>query len=138
MKVDSVAAIVLAACALIVTGLAVRREAFGPIHSAALQRPVLIPEWQEWLKSGRRIGSGEAPVQVVEFADFECPYCAKFHEALKVARKRQATKVALTYIHFPIPGHRFAIPAARAAECANDQGRFEAMYASRKRTLFLT
>jgi protein-disulfide isomerase len=36
--------------------------------------------------------------------------------------------VALTYVHLPLPMHRFAVPAARAAECAGNEGRFEAMY----------
>jgi len=38
------------------------------------------------------------------------------------------TDVSLSYIHFPLPMHRFAIPAARVAECAGDQGRFVAMH----------
>jgi protein-disulfide isomerase len=37
-------------------------------------------------------------------------------------------QVSLIYIHFPLTGHRFAMPAARAAECAGNQGRFQAMY----------
>jgi protein-disulfide isomerase len=64
----------------------------------------------------------------MEFADFECPYCGSFHKALKLIQQRYANQIGLTYVYFPIQGHRFAIPAARVAECANDQGRFETMY----------
>ena len=46
---------------------------------------------------------------------------------LAIARKYPG-QIALTYVHYPISGHRFAMPAARAPECANDQGRFQAMY----------
>jgi protein-disulfide isomerase len=42
-------------------------------------------------------------------------------------RKKFGADVAFTFVHFPIPGHRFAIPAARAAECAEAQGRFSEM-----------
>jgi protein-disulfide isomerase len=47
---------------------------------------------------------------------------------VKVLRERYPTQVAVIYVHFPLPMHRFAIPAARVAECAGEQGRFEAMY----------
>src|SRR5260370_32414860 len=74
------------------------------------------------------MGSTQAPVQLLEFADFECPFCATFHKDVKSLRTRYPTQVALTYVHFPLPMHRFAEAAARVAECASDQGRFEAMY----------
>ncbi len=96
--------------------------------AAAEQKPVLIARWRECLEKGVRIGRGEASVQLVEFADFECPFCGNFHQTLKMLRDRYPNQVALTYVHFPLPGHRFALPAARAAECAGEQGRFEAMY----------
>jgi protein-disulfide isomerase len=80
------------------------------------------------LDRGEKLGSTSAPVQIVEFADFECPFCGSFHETLKTLRHRYPTQIALTFMHFPIPGHRLALPAARVAECAGEQGRFEAMY----------
>lgn len=74
-------------------------------------------------------GSGrQAPVQLVEFGDFECPYCATFHERLKAVRSRYPTNVALSYVHYPLPMHRFAEPAARVVECAGEQGLFERMH----------
>jgi protein-disulfide isomerase len=57
--------------------------------------------------------------------DFECPFCGSFHKTLKAVREQYPTQVALTYVHFPLPMHRFALPAARVAECADDQVRFE-------------
>ena len=74
------------------------------------------------------MGPADASVQLLEFADFDCPYCASFHNNLRDLRVRYPTQVALTYVHFPLPGHRFALPAARVADCAAQQGRFEAMY----------
>ena len=73
-------------------------------------------------------GPPNAPIKLIEFADFECPFCAGLHETLKSLRKHYPDQVSLTFVHFPLPGHRFALPAARVAECAGAQGRFEAMY----------
>jgi protein-disulfide isomerase len=74
------------------------------------------------------MGPVQAPVQLLEFADFECPYCANLHKDVKALRVRYPFQVALTFVHFPLPMHRFAVPAAKVAECAGDQGRFEPIY----------
>jgi protein-disulfide isomerase len=130
MKLDSIVTATLVLCAVITTGVVVRREFFAPSAApkAAEQKPVFVKEWRADLVKGVRIGSADAPVQLVEFADFECPFCRSFHGTLKTLRERYPRLVALTYMHFPLPMHRFAIPAARVAECASEQGRFEAMY----------
>lgn len=128
---DSILSGALVACALIVTGLVIRREVF---NSASItgQRGSLgaafIEHWKSRLRGGELLGLASAPVQLVEFADFECPYCADFEKTLKRLRQIYSAQIALTFFHFPIPGHRFAVPAARVAECAGDQGRFEAMH----------
>ena len=119
----------LVVCALVTTGLVVRREFFAPAPPPQAERkPLFVKDWRTNLAKGIRMGPERAPVQVLEFADFECPFCASFHKDVKVLRNRYPTHVALTYVHFPLPLHRFAEPAARVAECAGDQGRFEAMY----------
>jgi protein-disulfide isomerase len=121
----------LAACALITTIVVVHRE-FDATFAAAAQsqphKPKFIRNWNSQLTKGVLLGSAAAPVQLVEFADFECPYCGDFHRKLKQLRDRYPTQVSLIYVHLPLPGHRFALPAARVAECAGEQGRFEAMY----------
>lgn len=129
-KVDTAVTVILVLCALVTTGIIVRRE-FAPSPAApaqAEQEPVLIKDWRSHLDKGVRLGSLDAPVQLIEFADFECPFCASFHKTLKEIRDRYPGKVALAFVHYPIPGHRFAEPAARVAECADEQGRFEAMH----------
>jgi protein-disulfide isomerase len=131
IKGDVLVTVTLVVCAIITTGLVVRRELSPGAPSGqrpADQKPIKIPNWQEDLAKGIRLGSAEAPVQLIEFADFECPFCGSFHKTLKALRERYPTQVALTYVHFPIQGHRFAVPAARVAECAGEQGRFEAMH----------
>lgn len=122
--------IVLVTCALVTSGLVIRHELFStsPQIRQREQRPIYIETWRAPLQAGIRMGPGDAPVRLIEFADFECPFCGSFHKTLKTIEARHPKEIGLTYVHFPIPGHRFAMLAARVAECANDQGRFEAMY----------
>jgi protein-disulfide isomerase len=130
VKLDALVATTMVLCAVVTTGLVVRREVRDlPMSRAPVeQKPTLIAHWRDDFKEGVRIGGAAAPVQLIEFADFECPYCASFHKDAKLLRARYPTQVALTFVHFPLAMHRFAEPAARVAECADDQGRFEAMY----------
>jgi protein-disulfide isomerase len=71
-----------------------------------------------------RLGSETAPVQIVEFADYECPYCQKVNEDLKKLREQFGSQVSLVYKDFPLPMHQFASRAAEAARCAGAQGKF--------------
>jgi protein-disulfide isomerase len=125
--------VMLIASVALNVALAYKLRAFVAIQNRfmvrhAQQQPVLIPHWRDHLGAGVRIGSTDAPVQLIEFADFECPFCGSFHKAMKALRERYPSKIAFTYVYFPLPMHRFAEPAARVAECAGDQGRFEAMH----------
>lgn len=70
------------------------------------------------------LGPADAPVTIVVFGDFQCPFCARGHETLRAIKERYADQVRLVYKHFPLPGHPAAIPAARASMVANAQGKF--------------
>lgn len=131
IKLDTVITAVLVVCAVVTTALVVRRELVTPqakIPAQADQKPILINNWQQVLTKGVRIGSAEAPVQILELADFECPACGSLHQTLKELRLRYPSQVALTFVHYPLKYHRFAQLAAQVAECAGNQGRFEAMH----------
>ena len=70
-------------------------------------------------------GSATAPVTIVEFSDFHCPYCRLTQSALAEVLSKYAGKVKLVYRHFPLDGlHPDARKAAEAAHCAADQGKF--------------
>jgi protein-disulfide isomerase len=71
-----------------------------------------------------RMGSPNAPVQIVEFADYECPYCQKVSEDLNKLRQQFGDQVSVVYKDFPLPMHPLAARAAEAARCAGDQGKF--------------
>jgi protein-disulfide isomerase len=73
-------------------------------------------------------GDPNAPITIVEFSDFQCPFCARFHVQtlpLIIEEYIDAGKVNLVYRDFPIQSiHPNALPAAVAAECANEQGKY--------------
>jgi protein-disulfide isomerase len=94
----------------------------------SVSNAIFVQNWRSQLATGVQLGSPRAPVQIIEFADFECPYCSTYHFSLNELRRRYPTKVGLSFVHFPLPMHRYAEPAARVAECASQQGRFEAMH----------
>ncbi|HEX4999359.1 MAG TPA: thioredoxin domain-containing protein [Terriglobia bacterium] len=76
-----------------------------------------------------RGGSGPStPVTIVEFSDFECPFCGLTYPAIKEALERYKDKVRLVYRQYPLPSHPHAPKAAEASLCANDQQRFWEMH----------
>lgn len=76
------------------------------------------------LAGAQILGSKNAPVVLVEFADYQCPYCQKVHEELEKLHQEFGDKLAIAYKDFPLPMHPFAEKAAEAARCAGVQGKF--------------
>jgi protein-disulfide isomerase/Skp family chaperone for outer membrane proteins len=75
-------------------------------------------------QEGPSIGNPNALVTIVEFSDFECPYCRSAQADIKRVLERWPDQVRLVFRHFPLEQHPNALPAARAAVCADRQGRF--------------
>lgn len=85
-----------------------------PIELAAAHAPVL--------------GAPEG-VQVVEFSDFECPYCSRAADTVRELKAKYAgQKVHFVYRHFPLSFHPNAMPAAEASQCAHEQEKFWPMH----------
>lgn len=69
-------------------------------------------------------GPDDAPLTVVVFGDFQCPYCARGYENLSELEKMYEGRLRVVYKHYPLPGHAAAIPAARASMAAGAQDKF--------------
>jgi protein-disulfide isomerase len=87
-------------------------------------KPAYAADWKDLLAGALWIGAPKAAVTIIEFGDFQCPYCATFHETVTRAIAKSNGAAALAYVHLPLPMHKHAPEAARAAECASHQGRF--------------
>jgi predicted DsbA family dithiol-disulfide isomerase len=73
-------------------------------------------------------GPASAPVTIVEFSDFQCPFCSRVTPTLEQVVTKYGDKVRLVFRQFPLPMHANAAKAAEAALCANEQGKFWAMH----------
>ena len=69
-------------------------------------------------------GNSDAEVTFVEFSDFQCPYCSKFHPTMASFAEKNKDKIRWVFKHFPLKSHPQAQPAAIAAECAGEQGKY--------------
>jgi len=69
-------------------------------------------------------GSSAAVVTLIEFSDFQCPYCAQVAPILASVVAQSGGRVRLVWKDFPLPVHAEALPAAEAAQCAAQQGKF--------------
>ena len=91
---------------------------------AGVRIALVPPEAEAALNNAPRRGPQDAPVVIVEFADYECPYCQRIHPELKKLQVEFAGKVSLAFKDFPLPMHPHAEKAAEAARCAEEQGQF--------------
>lgn len=125
-RIDGVS-LILVICALTVTAMAVRNNIDRPV--AQPPREVMpqatLSNWLSLADVDRVIGSRRAPLVIVEFSDFQCPFCRELAMRLdRVARERHDS-VRVVFRHLPLTTiHAQAWTAALAAECAKEQGHF--------------
>jgi len=114
----------------------------GQIRKVAPRRPIerraYLPEPVRVSVEaiGPSLGPEAAPVTIVEFSDFQCPFCARVVATLKQVREKYGDKVRLVFRQFPLSFHPHAAKAAEASLCAHEQGKFwdmhEAMFANQQ------
>lgn len=118
---------VMTICVTVTTGLVLRRELAPPrsvVQNDAL-RVGRIDNWREFATGQNRLGPATAAVTIVEFSDFQCPFCARLAAEITQLRAKYPADVQVIYRHFPLTAlHPFAYAAALASECAAEQQRF--------------
>lgn len=124
---------IAAACAVVVTVIVVYRQLVVPSSlPAAATAPRatnrVVADWEKQIAESRLMGSQDTPLTVLYYGDFECPACRAFTRLISGYSEAHPGAISVAFRHLPLPYHRFAYPSARAAECAADQGRFDAMY----------
>jgi protein-disulfide isomerase len=86
--------------------------------------------------TGPAKGPANAPVTIVEFSDFQCPFCSRLIPSLKAVEEKYGDKVRVVFRQYPLPFHQNAQKAAEASLCANEQGKFwqmhDAMFANQQ------
>ncbi|HVZ32672.1 MAG TPA: thioredoxin domain-containing protein [Polyangiaceae bacterium] len=101
-------------------------QVLGELKQREAQNQPLTPEVQAQIaaKGAPSFGPENAKVTIVEFSDFQCPYCARASEVVHKIREQYADRVRFVFRQFPLPMHPDARLAAQAALEAQRQGKF--------------
>ncbi|MDJ0851448.1 MAG: thioredoxin domain-containing protein [Myxococcota bacterium] len=110
--------------------LASRRE--GQARAALLEEAEIVMHLEvprvDVLAIGPAKGPEDARITIVEFSDFECPFCRRVIPTLDAILEKYPGDVRVVYRNMPLRNHQRARPAAEAALCANEQGKFWAYH----------
>ncbi|MDB5108764.1 MAG: Periplasmic thiol:disulfide interchange protein DsbA [Candidatus Binatus sp.] len=102
-----------------------RQALLDRLHKAEPVKIMLEPKRVVVDSSGHpSSGAKDAPVTIVEFTDFQCPFCKSTQATVKQLREKYGDKIRLVHMDFPLSFHSHAMDAANAARCANDQDKF--------------
>jgi protein-disulfide isomerase len=105
--------------------LAARQAYMDGLRSKVATRIMLDPPRQVIAKADRPTkGPENAPIEMIEFSDFQCPYCETAFPTVNQVLKTYGDRIHFTYRHYPLAIHPRARPAAEASQCAAEQGKF--------------
>ncbi len=105
-----------------------RAELIRQLRAAAGVKVNLEPPRVAVKADGPWRGKAAAPVTIVEFSDFECPFCSRVTTTLRQIEERYGENVRIVFRDYPLASHRTAKRASEAAHCADDQGKFWEMH----------
>jgi len=102
------------------------RQQYVDSLKAKTQVKVMLDPPRQTIAAGDRPARGpaKAPIEMVEFSDFQCPFCLRANPTVQQVMSTYGDRVRLVYRHFPLPNHANARPAAEASACAGEQGKF--------------
>ena len=129
--VGFLAGIALGIGGTLVVQRALEQHLASPSQPQDRPRPALTSPL--FLEGEPALGEASAPLTIVEFSDFECSYCRRFHGQVFPQLKSQYIDTGLVrFVHkdLPLPFHPHALPAAAAARCAGEQNRYWDLYAA--------
>jgi protein-disulfide isomerase len=89
--------------------------------------PVMLPK-VEVAAVGASKGPANAPVTIVEFSDYQCPFCSRAEETVKKVMEAYPGKIRVFFRDYPLPFHQQAQKAHEAAQCAGDQNKYWEMH----------
>ena len=105
-----------------------RQAFFDNLQTKYKVEKKLEPIRVEVATTGPSKGPANAPVTIVEFSDFQCPFCSRLTPTLKQVEEKYGDKVRIVFRQYPLPFHQNAQKAAEASLCAADQGKFWEMH----------
>jgi protein-disulfide isomerase len=105
--------------------VAAMQEYVGALRqSLGYQNDLAPPRFEIAIGTSPSQGPGDAPITLVEFSDYECPFCKSAEPIVKQVKERYPTQLRFVTKNFPLDAHPKAKPAAEAAVCAAEQGKF--------------
>ncbi len=103
----------------------VREQYLETLKQKTPVRVMLEPPRQKVAAAdGPAKGSTSAPIEMIEFSDFQCPFCLRANPTVQQVLNTYGDRIHFVYRNFPLPNHPNARPAAEAAACAAEQGKF--------------
>ncbi len=108
----------------------VQQQILAKVPAAAPRPPQEDPNKVYKIPAGNSYAMGpeNAPVTIIEFSDFQCPFCAQAATLMKQVTDAYPKDVRFIYKNYPLPFHKEAMPAAKAAIAAGKQGKFFEMH----------
>jgi len=105
-----------------------RQKYFDGLQAKYKVEKKLEPVRTQVAANGPAHGPASAPVTIVEFSDFQCPFCGRLIPTLEQVKAKYGDKIRIVFRQFPLPMHPNAQKAAEASLCANEQGKFWEMH----------
>lgn len=122
-RIYTIGTALLVGLAVIIGGMAIDQEFFEePDMTSGLQ---YVEGWENITTGSFIEGNEEAPITILKFYDYQCPYCKQINSELEHLLEKYPDIIKIQYVHNPLANHEYAYPAARASECARKQQMFK-------------
>lgn len=122
-KIYTIVTALLVGSTIVIAGMAIHQEFFEePDMTAGLQ---YVHGWENILPGLFLEGNEEAPITILKFYDYQCPYCKQINSELEHLFEKYPDKIKIHYVHNPLANHDYAYTVAKASECARRQQMFK-------------